>query len=126
MNNIPFKFYIVYIIHVVKYAYIIHTVLSTSVPKVDTTNQENHISEQKKIKQKKSKNSKSLKQKFHNPTFILPKSSHLDSCSPTFNSTQLNSTQLGTSSLHNLEKNNTKKFGNFRSFYSGNRYHCDC
>ena len=46
MNNIPFTLYIVYIIHVVKYAYIIHIVHSTSVPKVDTTNQENHISEQ--------------------------------------------------------------------------------
>ena len=46
MNNIPFKLYIVYIIHVVKYAYIIHIVHSTSVPKVETTNQENHISEQ--------------------------------------------------------------------------------
>ena len=46
MNNIPFKLYIVYIIHVVKYAYIIHIVHFTSVPKVDTTNQENHISEQ--------------------------------------------------------------------------------
>ena len=46
MNNIPFKLYIVYILHVVKYAYIIHIVHSTSVPKVDTTNQENHISEQ--------------------------------------------------------------------------------
>ena len=46
MNNTRFKLYIVYIIHVVKYAYIIHIVHSTSVPKVDTKNQENHISEQ--------------------------------------------------------------------------------
>ena len=37
MNNILFKTYIVYIIHIVN---------STSVPKVDTTNSENHISEQ--------------------------------------------------------------------------------
>ena len=46
MNKIPFKLYIVNIIHIIKYAYIIHTVHSTSVPKADTTNSENHISEQ--------------------------------------------------------------------------------
>ena len=46
MNKIPFKLYIVYIIDIVKYAYIIHIVHSTSVPNVDTTNSENHISEQ--------------------------------------------------------------------------------
>ena len=37
MKNIPFNTYILYIIHIVN---------STSVPKVDTTNSENHISEQ--------------------------------------------------------------------------------
>ena len=37
MKNILFNTYIVYIIHIVN---------STSVPKVDTTNSENHISEQ--------------------------------------------------------------------------------
>ena len=37
MKNILFKTYIVYTIHIVN---------STSVPKVDTTNSENHISEQ--------------------------------------------------------------------------------
>ena len=37
MKNILFKTYIVYIIHIVT---------STSVPKVDTTKSENHISEQ--------------------------------------------------------------------------------
>ena len=46
MNNIPFNLYIVYIIQFVKNAYIIHNVNSTSVPKVDTTNPENHISDQ--------------------------------------------------------------------------------
>ena len=46
MNNIPFNLYIVYVIQVVKYAYIIHIVNSTSVPKVDTTNTESHISDQ--------------------------------------------------------------------------------
>ena len=37
MKNILFHTYIVYIIHIVN---------STSVPKIDTTNSENHISEQ--------------------------------------------------------------------------------
>ena len=37
MKNLHFNTYIVYIIHIAK---------STSVPKVDTTNSENHISEQ--------------------------------------------------------------------------------
>ena len=46
MNNKHFNLYIVYIIHAVKYAYIIHLVHSSSVPKFDTTNSENHISEQ--------------------------------------------------------------------------------
>ena len=46
MNKIHFNLYIVYIIHAVKYAYILHLVHSSSVPKVDTTNSENHISEQ--------------------------------------------------------------------------------
>ena len=46
MNNKHFTLYIVYIIHAVKYAYKIHLVRSSSVPKVDTTNSENHISEQ--------------------------------------------------------------------------------
>ena len=46
MNNKHFNLYIVYIIHAVKYAYIIHLVHSSSVPKVDTTNSANHISEQ--------------------------------------------------------------------------------
>ena len=46
MINKHFNLYIVYIIHAVKYAYIIHLVHSSSVPKVDTTNSENHISEQ--------------------------------------------------------------------------------
>ena len=46
MNNKHFNLYIVYILHAVKYAYIIHLVHSSSVPKVDTTNSENHISEQ--------------------------------------------------------------------------------
>ena len=46
MNSIHLNFYIVYILHAVKYAYIIHLVHSSSVLKVDTTNYENHISEQ--------------------------------------------------------------------------------
>ena len=46
MNNKHFNLYLVYIIHAVKYAYIIHLVHSSSVPKVDTTNSANHISEQ--------------------------------------------------------------------------------
>ena len=46
MNNVHFNLFIVYIIHAVKYAYILHLVHSSSVPKVDTTNSENHISEQ--------------------------------------------------------------------------------
>ena len=46
MNNKHFNLYFVYIIHAVKYAYIIHLVHSSSVPKVDTTGSENHISEQ--------------------------------------------------------------------------------
>ena len=46
MNNIHFNLYIEYIKHAVKYAYIIKLVHSSSVPKVDTTNSENHISEQ--------------------------------------------------------------------------------
>ena len=50
MNHITFNLYLVYIIHVVKYIYIIHIVHSlvhpSTVPKVDTTNSENHISDQ--------------------------------------------------------------------------------
>ena len=54
MNHITFNLYLVYIIHVVKYIhiyiYIIHIVHSlfhpSIVPKVDTTNSENHISDQ--------------------------------------------------------------------------------
>ena len=46
MNNKHFNLYIVYIIHAVRYAYIIHLGRSSSVPKVDTTISENHISEQ--------------------------------------------------------------------------------
>ena len=46
MKNKHFTLYIVYIIHSFKYAYTIHSVHSSSVPKVDTTNSENHISEQ--------------------------------------------------------------------------------
>ena len=50
MNHITFNLYLVYIIHVVKYIYIIHIVHSlvhpSNVPKVDTTNSENHISDQ--------------------------------------------------------------------------------
>ena len=46
MNNKHFNLYIEYIIHAVIYAYIIHLVHSSSVPKVDTTNSANHISEQ--------------------------------------------------------------------------------
>ena len=50
MNQIIFPFYLLSIIQVIKYTYIIHTVLSlvysSNVPKVDTTNPENHISDQ--------------------------------------------------------------------------------
>ena len=50
MNHITFNLYLVYIIHVVKYIYIIQIVHSlvhpSTVPKVDTTNSENHISDQ--------------------------------------------------------------------------------
>ena len=50
MNHINFNIYLVCIIHVVKYTYIIHIVHSlvhsSAVPKVDTTNSENHISDQ--------------------------------------------------------------------------------
>ena len=50
MNQTTFNFYLVYIIHVVEYMYIIHIVHSlvhpSTVPKVDTTNSENHISDQ--------------------------------------------------------------------------------
>ena len=50
MNQTTFNLYLVYIIHVVKYIYIIHIVHSlvhpSTVPKVDTTNSENHISDQ--------------------------------------------------------------------------------
>ena len=46
MNNKNFNLYIIYIIHAVKYAYIIHLVHFSSIPKVDTTNSENHIPEQ--------------------------------------------------------------------------------
>ena len=54
MNHITFNLYLVYIIHIVKYIYIyiyiIHIVHSlvhpSNVPKVDTTNSENHISDQ--------------------------------------------------------------------------------
>ena len=49
MNQTTFNLYLVYIIHVVKYIYIIHIVHSlvhpSTVPKVDTTNLENHISD---------------------------------------------------------------------------------
>ena len=45
MKNKQFNFYLVYIIDAVKYAYIIHLVHSSSVPKVDTTISENDISE---------------------------------------------------------------------------------
>ena len=48
MNQTTFNLYLVYIIHVVKYMYLIHIVHSlvhaSNVPKVDTTNSENHIS----------------------------------------------------------------------------------
>ena len=50
MNQTTFNLYLVFIIHVVKYIYIIHIVHSlvqpSTVPKVDTTNSENHISDQ--------------------------------------------------------------------------------
>ena len=50
MNQITFTFYLIYIIQVVKYTYIKHIVHSlvhpSTVPKVDTTNSENHISDQ--------------------------------------------------------------------------------
>ena len=50
MNQITFTLYLIYIIQVVKYTYIIHIVHSfvhpSTVPKVDTTNSENHISDQ--------------------------------------------------------------------------------
>ena len=49
MNNKHFNLYIVYIIHAVKYAYIIHLVHSSSVPNIDTTNSANHISERDPI-----------------------------------------------------------------------------
>ena len=50
MNQIIFTFYLLNIIQVIKYTYIIHTVLSlvhsSTVPKDDTRNPENHISDQ--------------------------------------------------------------------------------
>ena len=50
MNQITFTFHLIYIIQVVKYTYIINIVHSlvhpSIVPKVDTTNSENHISDQ--------------------------------------------------------------------------------
>ena len=50
MNQITFTLYLIYIIQVVKYTYIIHIVHSLVQPsivaKVDTTNSENHISDQ--------------------------------------------------------------------------------
>ena len=50
MNQITFTLYLIYIIQVVKYTYIIHIVHSlvhpSTVPKVDTANSENHISDQ--------------------------------------------------------------------------------
>ena len=50
MNQITFTLYLIYIIQVVKYTYIIHIVHSlvhpSTVPKVDTSNSENHISDQ--------------------------------------------------------------------------------
>ena len=50
MNQITFTLYLIYIIQVVKYTYIIHIVHSlvhpSTVPKVDTTNSENHNSDQ--------------------------------------------------------------------------------
>ena len=46
MHKTHFSFYFVYIIQSIKYAYIVHLVHSSSFPKVDTTNSENHISEQ--------------------------------------------------------------------------------
>ena len=50
MNQITFTFHLIYIIQVVKYTYIINIVHSlvhpSTVPKVDTTNSENHISDQ--------------------------------------------------------------------------------
>ena len=50
MNQTTFTLYLIYIIQVVKYTYIIHIVHSlvhpSTVPKVDTTNSENHISDQ--------------------------------------------------------------------------------
>ena len=45
MNHITFNLYLVYIIHVVKYIYKMHIVHSSTVPKVDTTNSENNISD---------------------------------------------------------------------------------
>ena len=50
MNQLTFTLYLIYIIQVVKYTYIIHIVHPlvhpSTVPKVDTTNSENHISDQ--------------------------------------------------------------------------------
>ena len=46
MHRTHFNFLFIYAIESIKYAYIIHLVRSSSVPKVDTTNLENHISEQ--------------------------------------------------------------------------------
>ena len=50
MNQTTFNLYLVYIIHVVKYIYIIHIVQflvhPSTVPKIDTTNSKNHISDQ--------------------------------------------------------------------------------
>ena len=50
MNQITFTFYLIYILQVIQYTYIIHIVHSlvhpSTVPKVDTTNSENHISDQ--------------------------------------------------------------------------------
>ena len=46
MHKTHFSFLFIYVIESTKYAYIVHLVHSSSVPKVDTTNSENHISEQ--------------------------------------------------------------------------------
>ena len=46
MLRFQFNFLFIYAIESIKYAYIIHLVRSSFVPKVDTTNSENHISEQ--------------------------------------------------------------------------------
>ena len=46
MHRFHFNFLFINAIESIKYAYVIHLVRSSSVPKVDTTNSENHISEQ--------------------------------------------------------------------------------